>query len=185
MSAKLAPEQALCAPHREVSFTLAPPTRLAHADELELGTHIRYSHLACVARWHTKDTRTPEWRLTEGAIKGWRPRMSEPPPDFDARDLEYGFISDPWYERRHDGSQYDLVNKTVIVWPAVGEGVVFGLVRRGIGHSYPASGGTGMFDDSWEPGGFSVQAYVPLYAVKTQLGGLDYLLVPPWACEPI
>lgn len=154
----------------------APPHRLPHADELPLGARVRFHHRAAVARWTTYEHGPGEWRLTEGVERGWRPAIS--PPERDPRDIEFSFADDPFYRRRSGRT-----NKTVIVWPEEGDGFLFGLVRRGIGEGYSPSGGYDHWtgEHEYDPGGFSAQALVPLYAIKTGLNGVRYLLCPTWA----
>lgn len=170
------------------TFALVPPMSLAHNDELPIGTLVRWSHRAAVARWkaasYPRDEYAGDWLLTEGVGKGgWRPRMSPIPPGESATVLAFTQDLDPFYER----PPRDGVNKTVFVWPDVGAGFLFGLVRRGIGRSEPARAASGGWlggsevPDEGDPGGFAAEAFVPLYAIKCELQGVSYLLAPTWA----
>jgi hypothetical protein len=68
----------------------------------------------------------------------------------------------------------EKINKTVHVWDEEGSGVVIGLVKRGIGTSVA---GYSMTDD-FEQGWFEPREWRWLYAVRRQLQGTDYILVP-------
>jgi len=121
-----------------------------------------------------------EWRIVEPKMTNWYPQLS-----VNVDESPFGFDGDPWYRSRHDKPEFSAKNKTVIVWPDEGEGLLFGLVRRGVGRSMSQSGGydswTGEYD--YDPGGFAAEGFVALYAIKTSLSGVDYLLVPHWACS--
>lgn len=157
---------------------IAPPHRLPRTAVLDLGARVSWTHRAAVARWVTAEAALVRpgrgaWRLTEGLARG------EPYPPIGVPEEEeaiYRFTEDaPFYERRRGSA-----NKTVIVWPEEGEGVLIGLVRRGLGESSPSSGGGSMFED-FEPGFFTAAAFLHLYAVKQTLTGTSYLLCPWWA----
>lgn len=144
---------------------------------LRLGEPVRYSHRAAVARWFLGAEYVPNprpyWRLTEGMGK------NEPYPVLGNHSADEEAVlrfteDDPFYERRRGRA-----NKTVFVWPEEGEAVVVGLVRRAIGEGWRGARG-GMFEDS-EPGGFTADAYVDLYALGRRLRGVDYILAPWWA----
>lgn len=163
---------------------LLPDLRLPRGSELPLGAHVRYSHRAAVARWRPEPYMPGggSWWLTEGVDKrsGWRPVLSAPTGDRVEDDLAFGFTIDPWY---HRGPGALDPNKTVVVWPEEGEAILFGLVRRGIGRSYSATGRSSSFEDNFDPGGFGAQAFLPLYALKHELSGVGYILTPTWATE--
>ena len=154
-----------------------------------LGTPIAYTHRAAVARLHTrtkylsKGGSEPEryWELHEGSRKG----MKLP-------DLKYETaMFDGWkpvimHQRSYRGrpsKTSEAVNKTIMVWPEEGSGVVTGLVRRGIGRS--ESGYHSGPDGDWSEGYFSGMLWFELYAVRCDLRGLDYLLIPQWAASPL
>lgn len=161
-----------------------PDFRLPHEAELPLGTRVAYTHRAAVARWRTGRDRfeQSEWLLTEGVTPrgGWRPSFT-PAEEPERFSIEFGFVADPFYTRPIEG-----VNKTVFCWPEDGEGLLIGLVRRGVGSSYAASRSHGGFlgdYDDFEPGGFHAHLFVPLYAVKHELNGVDYTLHPTFATQ--
>lgn len=170
------------------SLDLSPPRKLAHDEELPLGARVLWHHRAAVIRWRWSESgrfgKEPwgDWWVAEGVPKrsGWRPRMALIPEGESEAVLAFTQDLDPFYERPpRDGN-----NKTVIVWPEEGHGFVFGLVRRGIGQSVSASGTASMYHDNFEPGYFDAVGYVPLYAVKSELAGVNYMLVPHWAVKP-
>lgn len=170
------------------SIDLAPPMKLAHADELELGTWVTWTHEAAVARWIASKFVAPrdgiagEWRL-EGHGH-WRPYMG--PGPWDTNEFDPTFAEDVFWNREPHAP--DFVNKTVVVWPAPGEGLIVGLARRGIGRSErsrPAGGHMAWGYDEGEQGGFAADAYVPLYAVKSVLQGVRLYFVPTWAVTPV
>lgn len=67
------------------------------------------------------------------------------------------------------------VNKTLILWPEEGDGIVIGLVRRAIGISHY---GSSYSDD---PGGFTALGMYDLFQVKRFLKDKRHMLVPVWA----
>lgn len=160
-------------------LAFVPPRTLPHADELPLGASVEYSHRAAVARWKPGERHadTGSWWLTEGVVKDERPRIWAKEPEEDRGGVFAWTPDDGFYYRQPT----NRINKSVFVWPERGAGVMFGLVRRGVGESYRASGGSGSMFDSFEPGGFDPVGYVHLYAVKLTLSGLGYVLVPHWA----
>lgn len=169
---------------REAKLVLPiPDFTLPLDDRFELGDRIRFSHRAAVVRWRKNDYGDGGmWLVTEGLPKraAWRPPID---PDPETPKVGFGLLSEPddWYSRpRADGT-----NKSILVWPETGEGLVFGLVRRGFGESVPARGSTTWFEDNYEPGYFATDGFAWLYAVKSELDGLDYALVPPWAAEAL
>lgn len=156
--------------------SFAPPSKQPR-DGLLLGDRVSWTHRAAVVRHTSKDGRS-EWFPVEGTERGWRPMILA---DRQEPGL-FGLYSDPWWSRPCPRS---TPNKSVVVWPEDGTGILFGYVRRGIGRSWGLSGGHGgMFEDDYEPGGFAPTAYVPLYAVKVLLTGVKYMLAPTWATTP-
>jgi hypothetical protein len=160
-------------------MTIAPPR-----EHLELGAKIRFHHRVAVARWQTGKKKnssglwensypnyTPEpyWRLFEGARRNayigfeWKSEA----------DLAEGM---PYNGRR---------NKTLFMWPEEGEGVVIGLVRRGIGESVPNSTSFNGETTEYDAGYFAEEAWVWLYVVKRYLAGTDYILVPMDAVKEV
>lgn len=71
------------------------------------------------------------------------------------------------------------INKTVVCWPEEGQGIVIGLIRKGIGTSY--EGYESGYETEWEPGTFSAREWVWLYAVKGWINGTNYYYAPMWA----
>jgi hypothetical protein len=114
-----------------------------------LGDHVRFHHRACVARRQGGGTspRSGFWTLHEGSER------YTPVPGLPA----------------------GRINKTLLVWPEDGDGIVIGLVRRGIGISHF---GSSYSDD---PGGFTVLEYHDLFQVKRFLKDRSHMLVPLWA----
>lgn len=169
-----------------VAVDLSPPRVLPWAEELPLTAHVRWSHRAAVARWkRAQYVEGGEWLLVEGVEKrsGWRPNMGR---DIREDNLPFNewLHDDPFWHREPRPQD---PNKTVVVWPEDGSGYLFGLVRRGIGISEPARKGGGwigsdMYDEG-DPGGFAAEGFVHLYAVKGELRGVGYWLVPTWACR--
>jgi hypothetical protein len=141
-----------------------------------LGARVAYHHRAAVARWMTKDFHAVRpgqegrWGLFEGARKGARIDGS--------LTFETDLFAD--YPKQERGSR-SVVNKTVMVWPEEGVGVVTGKVRRQRGTSHRASSGGGYMDGDFDPGYFDVAETFELYAIRHDLAGLDYILVPTWA----
>lgn len=158
----------------EATLALFAPPSKAPADFLDIGTRVRYSHRAAVIRHFDPHG----WVLTEGRYwHDWRPPISRQ----EVKD-EFGiFEHDPWYTRPRQPGQ---PNKSLLVWPEEGEAVLIGFVRRGIGRSTPPSGYTSTFEDSYEPGYFQAERFVPLYAIKPTLQGVAYMLAPTWAVRP-
>lgn len=160
--------------------TFAPPLSVKRDELLPVGARVSWSHRAAVMRRRRISEEAgagTEWVTIEGVEKFWRPPMSKQVDD------AFGLETDEWYQRPVRGG----LNKSVLVWPEEGEGVVIGFVRRGVGESYSSSRGHGMFGDGddFEPGGFAAHGFVPLYAVKSRLEGLDYSLVPTWAASRV
>ena len=145
---------------------IAPPK-----EHLELGDRIRFHHRACVARIPKNDGATGIFAGADVPLK-WNAVQKEggSPPfvDFDTPQFP-GIIADR--SKR---------NKTIMVWPEEGEGIIIALIRRGIGHSY--EGYTSGYEyPEYEPGGFSVQEWHWLYVVKRELLRMEFIYVPLWA----
>jgi outer membrane receptor for monomeric catechols len=157
---------------------IAPPR-----EHLELGARIRYHHRCAVARWQTGKKRnssgifenvfggsyTPHWRLFGGANKN--------APIMDGWSTEANLADGMTYNGRR--------NKTIFMWPEEGEGVVIGLIRRGIGESVSPTTSFNGETTEYEEGYFAEEFWIWLYAVKTRLEGTDYILVPMDAVEEI
>jgi len=146
---------------------------------IALGTPVTYHHRAAVARWVKDDYSGKKiWRLLEGVGSseyGWPgvPVMGL------LRDL---FLK--WPEIKADfsyGAKNQMLNKTIMVWPEEGSGVVIGRVRRGRGVSERSYGN----GEDHEQGYFNATSWFNLFAVKHDLGGMDYVLVPEWAVIPV
>lgn len=142
-----------------------------------LGARVQYHHRAAVARWMTKDfaagSGEGRWGLFEGARKGIRLDLGGHEVDLFAK---LGPI-------RRNGLSDTLVNKTIMVWPEEGVGVVIGKVRRQRGTSHRSSytSGAGGFEPDYDPGYFDATDSFELYAIRHDLAGLSYILVPTWA----
>lgn len=180
-------------------INFAPPTQLRVDATLPLGSRVRWTHLAAVARWYDKgEADMHEWVITEPRAHGFRPRMASEPVLRGGTDIPIEFgdgdaweAEQRWYRTRRGGRDgvevyYDR-NKTVLVWPYEGDGYLFGLVRRGIGASSKAHSYYDSYngEHDYDPGGFAAECYVPLYAVKRQLSGLGYLFAPHWAVSVV
>jgi hypothetical protein len=159
--------------------TIAPPTK-----HHKLGVKVKYHHRAAVARIAPeygvyngrKVDRVPYgMKLFEGIYKNeYVKTIGEPMHLFDGGvETRMMFFKQP----KQRG-----VNKTVMIWPAEGEGIIIGLVRRGIGNAYSASGtgSSGLFGtyDDYEPGGFDLKTWVWLYLIKERLEGEKYIMAP-------
>jgi hypothetical protein len=135
-------------------------------EHLELGARVRFHHRACVARVRKKeygDPFEPCWEVI---------RMEGGGPD--------PLLEGNWVEKLPTGRR----NKTIIVWPAEGEGIVIGLIRRGIGNSH-AGYTSGYEYPEYEPGWFTAHEWHWLYEVKTSLRQKDKVYAPLWACALI
>lgn len=181
-------------------MTLAPSTRL-RLDEFTLGQHVRYTHVAVVVRWLPIDREDPakgrEWVVMEP--KKWRDYPPKMTPDYDGAlfkfDDPYPSFGDPFYRRalvHHVRGEHapELLTKTVLVAPVesdtgFGEGVVIGLLRRGVGTGYRShySPGGMWGEADYDPGFFVAQAMVPLLVVRHYLTERDYALVPTFAAS--
>lgn len=150
--------------HADEVLTFAPQREV---DRLPLGAHVTYTARAAVARWRDSD-QPNRWVLYEGAGRNENPFRA--PED----------LFDEGWPQPILATGREHLNKSVIVWPEEGSGIVIGFVRRGIGKSekgYMSHGGY-YGEPEYEPGYFNPKVLVPLYAVKTHLLGLGYLLVP-------
>ena len=166
--------------------TVAPPR-----DTFELGQWITFHHRCGVARYlHIDKERKSlgcEWVITEGCYRQeyapWKEKVEDdgmlwwtPPPNgvitFNHPQLRWAFGSLP---KRRD------INKTIMVWPHEGEGIVVGLVRREIGES--VRGYTDSFSGEYEPGYFGTESRHWLYVVKQYLAGTQTIFVPMWAAR--
>jgi len=155
--------------------TIAPPR-----ETFDLGQWITFHHRCGVARYlHIDKERKHlgcEWVITEGCYK-------QEYADWTVEDTEAGL----WLHRPQLRWAFNKmpvrkgVNKTIMVWPREGEGVVVGLVRREIGES--VRGYTDSFSGEYEPGYFCTNSRHWLYVVKQYLSGKDTILVPMWAAS--
>ena len=147
--------------------------------EVELGQKIKYHHRAAVARYNAPSYSggTRSWWLTEGVENG--------ETTLDAKSETFGGVVErhwlkdlfaDWPELKRARGE---INKTVMVWPEFGEGVIIGKVRRGRGTSHSSSRGISI--DDYEGGYFDPIEYFDLYAVKREMRGTNYILVPTWA----
>lgn len=156
---------------------IAPPK-----EHLELGDRVRFHHRACVARvrakWEKEGSRLlslpnpppPRWEVIR--VEG-----GEPPREGDENfGLGESFVAHMRVTSK--------TNKTIVVWPAEGEGVVVGMIRRGIGKSH-AGYESGYEYPEWNPGYFVAREWHWLYLVKCNLQQKDPIYVPLWACTPI
>jgi len=159
------------------SLAIEPKSIAPPQEHLELGDRIRYHHRACVARLPKRESGTGIFAGPD-IPRTWEPiRVEGGQPNVD-----YFWPETPnwWTRMPTDGP----INKTIICWHEIGEGFVFGLIRRGIGVSH--SGYTSGYEyPEWEPGWFDVHEWHWLYAVKTVLTGLHCIYVPLWAAERI
>lgn len=176
----------------------APPSKLRGDDRLPLGCRVRWSHRAAVVRWWWKDRDTKtdsEWVPREGLSRNDRlpwlsalPRPEVDPSPFSSSPFhivgrERG---DTFWERPIVRQHTERLTKSVFVWPEEGEGVVTGLVRRGIGAAHKGYFSHDFeYGPEWEQGYFATDAWASLYAVRWKLSGTDYLLTPFWAVEPL
>ncbi len=150
---------------------------------LKLGQRVRYHH-AC-------------GEMRKGSNGVWFPVGKSHPPrdvfDWEGKWVRVGDESGPFVEivQTDTGRPYSTgdtqLNKSVAIWPQTGEGVLIGLIRKGIGISESPRGSTSLFDDSFEPGGFYAAQWVWMYVVKHSLSGIDRDLtfVPLDAATPI
>lgn len=134
---------------------------------IALGTHVVYHHRAAVARYRN-DRTNPHWELTEGL------------PD-DGLDLETFIHRSAMFEKfpEQKRGRYQI-NKTVMVWPETGSGVLIGKIRKQRGTSHR---GHGSYED-YEPGYFDPIETFSLYVVKWELAGMKYIYTPMWATLP-
>lgn len=152
---------------------------------ITLGTRVSYHHRCCEMR----------------RVSGFRPDSKPYWCDVGKAALGIGFrqiFSDGEF-RELDGPDATVfhcsdakINKTLAIWPEQGEGVVIGLIRKGIGQSHSARKGTGFGSmsgdyDEGDPGEFHATGWVWLYVVKFEIGGIDRNLafVPMDAAKPI
>lgn len=137
---------------------IAPP-RTHH----ELGDRVRYHHCACAARLiKTEGIERRSWKAVGPGRSDWFGR---------------DFFSESWVSPTEGISTAGGKNKTVVVWPEEGSGIIIAMIRRGIGESVR---GYGSYED-YEPGYFVADEWVWLYAVKAHLSSLDFVLTPIWA----
>lgn len=145
---------------------------------IALGTPVSYHHRAAVARFGPPEAKQKTWALREGCRKGEYVN----PVFLDGQFLADAFADRPAIAGR--GSR--LINKTVMVWPDEGSGVVVGRVKRGRGTSEPSHYSTSYEGgEEFEPGWFNSHEWFWLYAIRHRLDGLDYILCPEWAVAPI
>jgi hypothetical protein len=142
---------------------------------ITLGARVSYHHRAAVARYRRpfEGSKERRWTLHEGASKTAYIRGAEP-------FTSLGQERDRFWEWPAIHARNGELNKTIMVWPEEGTGVVIGRVRRGIGIS---SRGYGHGED-YEPGYFDPISWHELFAVRHELRGVEYILVPEWAASP-
>ena len=142
---------------------------------ITLGTPVTYHHRAAVARWQPPGKGDFSWR------KGWTLYEGVRKHAVNDAYVQYTEMFSRWPEIK--GRRDKTINKTVMVWPEDGSGVVIGRVRRGRGTSESGRHyGDGEYDQGW----FSAESAYHLYVVRHSLDGLqDYILVPEWAVRPI
>ena len=151
-------------------MSISPP-----AVHFDLGDRIHYHHRACVARVPSQASGGTGIFATEPRLAAWCPIKQEggtPPVD------RYPFEEPNWLTRMPVRKQ----NKTILVWPEKGEGMIYGMIRRGIGTSH-AGYTSGYEYPEWNPGYFEAVEWHWLYAVKTSLSGLTGIYVPLWAAQ--
>jgi hypothetical protein len=140
-----------------------------------LGTPVVFHHRAAVARW-TKEKSDFSWLI------GWT--LFEGVGKSEVKKSEYVKYTEMfrrWPEIKGRGDK--TINKTVMVWPEEGSGVVVGRVKRMRGISEP---GRGYSDGDYDPGWFNATDGFHLYALRATLDGLkDYIFVPEWALAPM
>lgn len=139
---------------------------------IALGTPVVYHHRAAVARY-TK-------RVYEGQERYWCLREGANPK---AMRIDLGMIyeTDMFEKWPMQGREQNPINKTIMVWPEEGSGVVTGLVRRMKGISQSGYG----YRDDYEPGYFEAKEGFDLYVIRHELKGQAYILVPMWAVQPM
>jgi hypothetical protein len=154
------------------STTIAPPV-----NPFELGAKVEYHHRAGVARIAPLNGpfKQPSgqrslygWKLFEGARKN---EWSGPTTVVDGMELDTTFVREMFFDYPKTGR-----NKTVFIWPDKGNGIIIGLVRRGIGTAVGNS--YSDYDHEFEPGYFDLDTWVWLYLVKTQLAGSEFVMCP-------
>lgn len=155
-------------------MNIAPPR-----EHLELGARVRYHHRAAVIRKVHKDHHD---RQLKPEHRYWAPTKEGCGTDCD-RFLYRpdGERWSPFTDQPEDQTitlSNQSINKTIFVWPEEGEGIVIGLVRRGIGRSVSGSSGFNGESYDYEPGYFATHDWVWLYAVKTHLNGTEFIFVP-------
>jgi hypothetical protein len=144
-------------------------------ERFALGTRVRFHHRCAVARYGPLDVppETRSWRLLEGVEKNEL-----------AADRTLDLLADlfsGWPEIR-GGRYQEQLNKTVMVWPEEGSGVVIGVVRRGRGTSHAAGPmRSGPYGEDYDPGYFASSDFFELYAIKRGIRGVAYILAPEWA----
>lgn len=154
---------------------------------IALGTRVAYHHRAAVARFRSirgdfaADLRG--WELREGVCKNEYVNPAQGYA-FDCDRLADLFRG--WPQPLMPGRSQSRVNKTVMIWPEEGSGVVTGQVKRGRGESvksYTAASGP-WGEGEFEQGYFQADCYLDLYVIRHELKGTDYILVPTWAVRP-
>jgi hypothetical protein len=138
-------------------------------EHFRLGAKVKYHHRACVARLPkpkygvvgSEPINDPHWECIsqEGGC----------PPSFGFDESFIGSV------RKNTG-----INKTIMVWPAEGEAVVIGLIRRGIGLS--VEGYTSGYEyPEYEPGYFEAKEWHWLYQAKDNIFSKLIMYIPMWA----
>lgn len=143
------------------------PRKYIHI-EVSLGSRVEYHHRAAVARYRTSHN-FRRWVLTEGARKNYYSLETfEHEPD----------MFNDWPEQTRPRG-FGTINKTVMVWPEEGSGIVIGRVKRQKGISHASSGG---YED-FESGYFDPMESFTLYLVRHELDEKEPIMVPEWAIK--
>ena len=148
---------------------IAPPV-----EHFELGDRVEYHHRACVARIANNEH-----------ILGIGRFPSNPASWHFVREGSPGI---PWFEGKDPlniRADRNVRNKTIIIWPEDGGGVVIGLVRREIGLSVSPSSYNTLDGYDHDPGYFAVEERHWLYAIKQSISGVDFVLAPMWATKVV
>lgn len=146
---------------------------------IPIATRVKFSHQAAVVRWKSD---YKMWKLAEPRVDWYPPiaeTQNEDRPFFDLTDVDSP--KDFW------STPNEKINKDIIVWREIGVAYIFGFVKRGIGKSVKGySLGGGYYDPpEYEPGYFDALTYVPLYALKSHIEGVDYFFAPTQCVEVI
>lgn len=150
-----------------------------------LGTPIVYTHRADVVRLSDDFSKPPksEWTFQGKGGSSRRPGLHRHGDGYVVTFVSPGIRNEP-AELAVEPHPTD--NKSVMVWPDTGSGVVTGLVSRKVGRSVGPGGGSNIYGEGeWEPGWFEARASVNLYVVRWELKGTEFAFVPTWAAKPM